>query len=200
MGAKTFKVKQIYVSMAVSHKQRVLVVALCVVFLLTPLLLVSQSLLFFSDDAHRDVYRYLFAQGGELAFLTDAEQLHMSDVRTLFRMGLVILSLSLWVSLVNCFCAQRKVVLASVRTASKVVLWFCAVLMVLVLIGFSWLFELFHRILFIDNYTFSYDSTLIQLYPESFFFFSAVVWFALCIALAGISLFLSQKIISVSVK
>lgn len=96
---------------------------------------------------------------------TQAEKEHLYDVKQLLYRIEYIFLLCLFLSLVFCRYLDLRVfaktlfLLAFLSSWLFVVSWF----------AWDWLFDLFHRTLFVDNWLFPADSFLIQSYPWEFF-------------------------------
>ena len=92
---------------------------------------------------------------------TSQEVSHMQDVR-----NLIFVAIALFCGFSSIFLHLKKF---DKKILLKILLWF-DVIVLLCLTFFNVFFTLFHKVLFPQgNYLFSYDSLLIQTYPESFF-------------------------------
>jgi len=112
-----------------------------------------------------------------LGFLTQNEQSHMADVRTLVYTSVVLFLLTLWTS--RNFGVHRF--------SGYGLLLVLAFLTGIALKGFSGFWEKFHQVLFPQgNWTFPADSMLIQLYPENYFFAASLIFAAILIIIASV--------------
>jgi len=113
----------------------------------------------------------------DLSFLSEDEQAHMGDVRTLIYTSIVLFFLAFWSSRsfgVHRFSGYGLLLMLAFLTGAA-------------LKGFSGFWEKFHHILFPQgNWSFPPDSMLIQLYPESYFFATSLIFAALLIMVASV--------------
>ena len=116
----------------------------------------------FSGEKDTQIVKFLAT--GNSKYVQDLqtnESSHMNDVRNLIMLGLTI-----FLSLTPYLIAKKKY---NSKSLFKNLIWF-DVICVLCLILFNTFFTLFHKLLFPQgNWQFSYDSALIQTYPQSFF-------------------------------
>ncbi len=116
----------------------------------------------FSGEKDTQIVKFL-ATGNSNYFqdLETNEISHMNDVRNLIMLGLTFFLIS-----TPYLIAKKKY---KYNLLIKELVWF-DVICVLCLILFNTFFMLFHKILFPQgNWQFSYDSVLIETYPQSFF-------------------------------
>ncbi len=128
----------------------------------------------------REVLRYVLSFSSD-SFIASAfifskdEILHLKDVRLILLFALCLLITSVFFVIL----LRSRVSANSLSTAGKVSLAFLLLLLLSVLSDFDTSFVLFHRILFRnDLWMLPAESALIKLFPESFFFDLAVLWFA----------------------
>ena len=116
------------------------------------------------QDVDRAITTFLLTGNEEqIDFLTPNEQSHMHDVKVLLDLGILIL-LTLIIGLVLTYDQHVFKRIRFVPLLAAVVLG------ILSLTPFTTLFAQFHEVVFPQgNYTFPFDSILIQTYPESFF-------------------------------
>jgi integral membrane protein (TIGR01906 family) len=108
-------------------------------------------------------------------YFTNEEILHMVDVKHLVRIVTFIFSVSLFLFLLLMKFAERRKVM---RVTSLISLIFIGVLFLLSISDFSDAFIMFHKILFTNNFWLLPDNTkLIEMFPESFFYDFAKIWF-----------------------
>lgn len=131
---------------------------------------------------------------GQVAF-TEAEIVHMSDVRSLVGTVLLVWAISLGVVVLAWLAAWRlRLGAALVRGligGGALTLAVAAVLGVVMLVDFDWFFVRFHEALFTgDSWLFPFSSTLIRLYPDAFWSdfgaVLAVLTILQAVALAGV--------------
>lgn len=136
--------------------------------------------------------------------LTPDARAHLSDVNMLISdlMPLVILSVVLSVLLLATliFCGYRRLAAYALMAAPGILALSLALLGIWGTLDFNGLFSAFHGVLFPQgNWTFSYDSLLICMYPINFWVDMASVWLAVsltgCImsGLCGYILWLTDR-------
>jgi len=144
---------------------------------------IATSFLFVKNaSAHASVIGFLLGFTNELFGVSNNELQHMTDVRFLFFLS----SLIFMVNLVFWLLLRRE-------RLNAYPLWytiFPAILVGIALIFFNTSFILFHKLLFTNTFwIFPPESWIIQLYPESFFAFCAIIWFIV----TGIFLYVCSK-------
>jgi len=114
-------------------------------------------------NKHAQVFDF-FKTGTLTLEMTEQEVSHMQDVRTLYHNFIII---SLLLITITGYISYKKRPKINFRPIIKTV----AIIGVITAIIPNQLFSLFHKIFFPQgNYTFPIDSTLISLYPASYFF------------------------------
>lgn len=152
--------------------------------------------LFFTEslDSHYKVWHFFHSNSGTLPHMTLAEFSHMEDVRQVFMFVLSTCVIAV-VSLMLLYINRGVISPQNIHFSGKLCLSIALFLLFNVLFFFEYAFEIFHKVIFQDNYLFSYDSTLITLYPESFFIFLGIIWFVAVIS-ASTLLMYYEKVIS----
>ncbi len=152
----------------------VLVIAIPLILLLSPILLAVYNEDTYGDEA-REAYLYLSSKTGSMSNLTEREEAHMEGVRGLVRNS----SIVLWVALaLFAVCAVLLICIREMRGLGLgIVLGSCLSLLMLILamvigyINFDWLFVKFHQVFFNNNYwLLEPGSRLILLFPKEFFY------------------------------
>ena len=137
----------------------------------------------------------LFAQN-TLVFLSDAERSHMSDVKQVFDIVflayLVALGILLGITAMFMYCKNwprlDELLTRSFRAVGWIILGMCFFFGVGAFLDFTKLWILFHVFFFPQgNWAFAANSTLITLYPESFFMQFLLFWL-LIISVFGVVL------------
>ena len=115
------------------------------------------------------IFQYLFLETN-IDFLPDNERSHMRDVKGIFNFAALLLVFFLYLPLYE----KPKEMF---RKAGKGALAIEGVILLSILtIGFTKFWDIFHNLLFPQgNFSFPVDSTLIQLYPASYFI-GFIVW------------------------
>lgn len=118
--------------------------------------------------------------GGRLGFLSADERSHMRDVAGVFAGARAAAGL-LWalaaaVSIVCLITGRWRQLLKLLKWAVVVAEAVLASLLIVSVVDFDWLFIKFHRVFFPQgNWLFNPDSSLITLFPQSFWLLSTVV-------------------------
>ncbi|MBN1792566.1 DUF1461 domain-containing protein [Candidatus Woesearchaeota archaeon] len=124
---------------------------------------------------------YLISEKGEinsipgLSVFTQDEKSHLQDVHRLFMIGkrlilaaIIILAIALRRTYVK--GGFKRKLLGTLRFSAYVTAGALAILFILSLFGFDWMFLSFHQVFFPQgNYMFAVDSLIKTMYPDSFF-------------------------------
>ncbi len=116
---------------------------------------------------------------------------HMKDVKNIMRVVLFTLFISFIIGFaLILYLKDRRTVF---RYTSTIILIFVFLVITSVIVNFNSTFILFHKLLFRNNFwLLPADSTLILLFPESFFNDFALFWFII-IAIIGALFFVADK-------
>lgn len=156
------------------------VTLLFILITLNTFLLISLPLLFTQSPSDQTIRSYLLTgnKASLINILTPNEASHIYDVHTLF-ITQILCSLVALPILISIIKKNSLTILRSTAKTSIIIL-FIFTLPILLLFNTSFIY--FHHLLFPQgNWSFPPDSTLIQLYPESFWYYSALALFILTI-------------------
>ncbi len=120
--------------------------------------------------------------------LSEDERAHLRDVRTVLRAAWATLAAAAMAAAVGAYTLRedRTALLRCLRLGATGALVFAASLALLAVLAFGPLFEAFHALLFPQgNWRFASDSTLIRLFPESFWRLAAIAAATLVVASAA---------------
>ena len=124
----------------------------------------AQELMYYWWDQRKLVGRTVY---------TDAEEEHLRDVKDILRwVFLIFLCVIFMWLLVSVFLWKELLSFVMLRSLLATLTWFiflALLLSVLAWVSWGWLFDSFHRLFFVDNWSFSAESFLIQSYPWEFF-------------------------------
>lgn len=135
----------------------------------------------YEQQAVLETLRYLNNKEAELFFYEENEKAHLADVRRiinllkiLFAISFLILASQVTMHVRNCWkekkCPCKPLFREVCKWGGISTLIIVLLLALFSLFNFSRFWELFHRVLFPQgNWQFPLDSTLITLFPESFF-------------------------------
>lgn len=149
-------------------------------FLFIPLfiLLLSVNIVIFSSDNQKqeqeqgiieNMLQYFLGGSLQVEWFSEKEVLHLEDVRTLVQMSLFLMILFLLASIVGTWHESRAQIRREIFVGGVLGILVTG-LLGLTLANFSPSFIAFHEIFFRNDYwLLPADSTLIQLFPESFF-------------------------------
>ncbi len=118
---------------------------------------------------------------------TKNEALHMYDVKLLYNIGYIFVSLSTLIFLYLIFYKRdNKIYLLKKYTETyTLVSIFLAILLILIFLNFDTVFYYFHKLLFTnDNWLFPSDSLLIIMLPQEFFMDIAIISILCCIVIS----------------
>ena len=110
-------------------------------------------------------------------FFSEKEISHLNDVKKRINLGMILYYLSLGIIIASTIFIY-KYEKDSFNIFLKKILFYSGLLsLVIILIfflfSFSWVFELFHKVFFTDNYLFDPSSGLIKMFNENFFYLFA---------------------------
>lgn len=138
-------------------------------------------------DMSSNVREYLTGPG-ELHYFNEQEKSHMQDVKQIldafFHFSLFMFGLG-----ISIFIFKRELFYRSLKNAAFICLSFCALLILLVIMGFDKTFSSFHAIFFPQgNWQFPFGSELIAVFPITFFFNIAMILIGLIVLVSLIIL------------
>jgi len=141
------------------------------------LLYASYAVSYLRNDEGIDYLAELVFPDGRVLY-NERELRHMGDVKVVFG---VVFDVYLWlvvffvVSVILLFLTTRRLFFSAIQHGGFLTLGLIITLVVLVTLRWDLFFELFHRLFFADGtWRFEYSDTLIRLFPEKFWFDTAL--------------------------
>lgn len=177
----------------------IIIIFIALNIILLPLIIISHipASYYYSASFHdksnemNEIISLLF-QNQDTNILTQNEKSHMLDVKNLLMISRIYLltTITLFLILVN-----KKIITTKILNKSSITSLITLTLLgALITTNFSSGFKAFHEIFFpMGNYTFAQSSTLIQLFPQEFFFQTAIISMAISIIISTTTYVLTKK-------
>lgn len=135
------------------------------------------------DDNEAGFYNTLIEDfirhGDDLPFLNEIEALHMDEVRQIILISNVTFFVS-FIALLSSFDhfsrKDRNFLVTALRRTSLFVLALTFAIMLAFLASFDFVFLIFHKVLFVENFVFPANSILKTLYPDRFFLGMLIIY------------------------